>query len=93
MATIDREAEQRQIAKILDGLGSGSRQQAFADFLECYSPLILQVVRLFEADPDDALSMKGWIASAFRRSFDTSHANREDSCLKSSIVLRSGSSG
>ena len=53
MATLDREAEQRQIANILDGLGSRSCQQAWADFLECYSPLILQVVRLFEADPDD----------------------------------------
>jgi RNA polymerase sigma factor (sigma-70 family) len=53
VATIDRGVEQRQIANILDGLGSGSGQQAWADFLECYSPLILQVVRLFEADPDD----------------------------------------
>jgi RNA polymerase sigma factor (sigma-70 family) len=53
VATLDREAEQRRIANILDGLGSGSRQTAWADFLECYSPLILQVVRLFEADPDD----------------------------------------
>ena len=53
MATLDREAEQRRIASILDGLGSGSRQQAWENFLVCYSPLILQVVRLFEADPDD----------------------------------------
>jgi RNA polymerase sigma factor (sigma-70 family) len=53
VATLDRAAEQRQIANILEELGSGFRQQAWADFLECYSPLILQVVRLFEGDPDD----------------------------------------
>ena len=38
---------------ILEGLGSSSHQQAWKSFLECYAPLILQVIRLLEADADD----------------------------------------
>ncbi len=40
------------IAGILGRLGSPEAQEAWAEFLQAYSPLILQVVRLFERDPD-----------------------------------------
>jgi len=44
--------DERQISRILSGLGSGDKQQAWTDFLDCYSPVIFQVVRLFEVDAD-----------------------------------------
>src|SRR5712671_5121382 len=52
-ATLDRDADHLQIAEILRRLDSDSAQQAWSDFLESYSPIIFQVVRLFETDPDD----------------------------------------
>ncbi len=49
---MDRGAEQRRISEILRGLGSNEPRQAWTDFLEFYSPVILQVVRLLEVDAD-----------------------------------------
>lgn len=42
----------RQFAQILEGLTSRQPQEAWAEFLEVFSPLILQLVRLFEREPD-----------------------------------------
>ncbi|MCU1274962.1 MAG: hypothetical protein JWO48_2393, partial [Bryobacterales bacterium] len=52
-ATLDRDADRLQIAEILRRMESESAPQAWSDFLESYSPVIFQVVRLFETDPDD----------------------------------------
>lgn len=41
-----------QIARILQGLRSNRLEQAWTEFLQDYSPLILQVIRSFERDPD-----------------------------------------
>ena len=49
---LDKEAEQQQISRILRGLGSNESPQAWTEFLDVYSPVILQVVRLFESDTD-----------------------------------------
>lgn len=49
---MDRGAEQLQISRILNDLGSNQPRQAWTDFLELYSPVILQVVRLLEVDAD-----------------------------------------
>ena len=49
---MSREADDRQVALILQGLGSGEADSAWAQFLEAYSPLIFQVERVFEADED-----------------------------------------
>jgi len=40
------------IERIIDRLGSPGAQAAWTQFLETYSPIILQVVQLFERDPD-----------------------------------------
>jgi RNA polymerase sigma factor (sigma-70 family) len=40
------------VADILRRLGSEDRQAAWAEFIEAYSPIILQVIRCFEKDPD-----------------------------------------
>ena len=44
--------EDEQIARILKQLGSREAQAAWAEFLEAYSPVILQIVQLFEREPD-----------------------------------------
>lgn len=44
--------QDRRITQLLHELRSRSPQAAWAEFLESHSPLILQVVRLFERDPD-----------------------------------------
>jgi len=44
--------EDEQIARTLDHLRSGEAERAWAEFLDSYSPLILQIVRLFEHDID-----------------------------------------
>jgi RNA polymerase sigma factor (sigma-70 family) len=44
--------QERRITELLHELGSRSPRAAWADFLESYSSLILQVVRLFERDTD-----------------------------------------
>ncbi len=44
--------EDPPIARILERLASQEFQQAWSDFLEAYSPLILQTVKQFERDPD-----------------------------------------
>lgn len=44
--------EDSPIARILERLGSQEFQQAWAEFLESYSPHLLQTVRLFERDAD-----------------------------------------
>lgn len=44
--------EDREIPRILQGLASRDPGDAWAEFLRLYSPLVLQVVRLVEADPD-----------------------------------------
>ena len=44
--------EDPQIAGILGRLNSSEAQEAWAGFLQTYSPLMLQVVRLFERDQD-----------------------------------------
>ena len=49
---MDKGAEQRQVSRILRDLGSNEPQRAWTDFLEAYSPIILQVVRLLEVDAD-----------------------------------------
>jgi RNA polymerase sigma factor (sigma-70 family) len=50
-AELDRR-ENRNEAEIFRGLGSPDPLPAWQEFLENYSPIILQVVRLFERDPD-----------------------------------------
>jgi RNA polymerase sigma factor (sigma-70 family) len=47
-----KEAERRKIDAILEQLTSREPQQAWRDFLENYSSVILQVIRLFESDAD-----------------------------------------
>lgn len=44
--------EDEQIAHTLDELRSGEAERTWAEFLDSYSLLILQVVRLFERDVD-----------------------------------------
>jgi RNA polymerase sigma factor (sigma-70 family) len=44
--------EDEHIAGILCQLGSRQASEAWAEFLQMYSPLILRIVRLFERDPD-----------------------------------------
>ena len=44
--------EDREIPRILQGLASRDPEDAWAEFLKVYSPLVLQVVKLFETDPD-----------------------------------------
>ena len=44
--------EDREIPRILQGLASRDPEDAWAEFLKLYSPLVLQVVRLVERDPD-----------------------------------------
>jgi len=44
--------EDREIPRILQGLASWDPEDAWAGFLKVYSPLVLQVVKLFETDPD-----------------------------------------
>jgi DNA-directed RNA polymerase specialized sigma24 family protein len=44
--------EDRQLEGILRRLGSGAPEPAWEEFLEACSPLVLQVVQLFERDPD-----------------------------------------
>src|SRR6266704_1525798 len=44
--------ENSPVARILDRLGSDEFQQAWADFLETYSPNIFQTAKLFERDAD-----------------------------------------
>jgi len=39
-------------AHILQQLRSSQAQEAWAEFLQAYAPLVLQVVRLFERDAD-----------------------------------------
>lgn len=46
--------DEPRIGEILRGLGSREPQPAWSEFLELYSPIILQVVRLFEYDADHA---------------------------------------
>jgi len=41
-----------QVARILEQLGRGDAQEAWSEFLEAYSPVILQIVQLFEREPD-----------------------------------------
>jgi len=50
---LDKEADRLRIAEILRRLDSDAAPQAWMEFLEVYSGLLLQVVQLFEADPDD----------------------------------------
>lgn len=49
---LDKEAEQRQISRVLRDLESNDGGQAWREFLDLYAPMILQVVRLFESDAD-----------------------------------------
>ncbi len=44
--------EGRQLEGILRRLGSRASEQAWEEFLEACSPLVLQVIRFFERDPD-----------------------------------------
>lgn len=44
--------DDREIAELLHRLESAASQQAWEEFLEAYSGVMLQVVRLFERDPD-----------------------------------------
>jgi RNA polymerase sigma factor (sigma-70 family) len=44
--------EDSEIARLLEGLGTAGRAQAWTQFLEAYWPIILQVVQLFEREPD-----------------------------------------
>jgi RNA polymerase sigma factor (sigma-70 family) len=53
VAILDKEADRLRIAEILRRLDSDASPQAWAEFLEVYSALLFQVVRMFEADPDD----------------------------------------
>lgn len=47
--------DDRQVAqKLLEQLGSREAQAAWAEFLETYSPVLLQIVKLFEREPDHA---------------------------------------
>jgi RNA polymerase sigma factor (sigma-70 family) len=47
--------DDRQVArKLQEQLGSREAQAAWAEFLEAYSPVILQIVQLFEREPDHA---------------------------------------
>lgn len=41
-----------EVERIIERLGSREPQEAWTQFLEAYSPIILQVVQLFERDPD-----------------------------------------
>jgi len=54
MTKAERDTEDRQIAAILHRLRSREAQQAWSEFLELYSAVILQVVHLFERDADHA---------------------------------------
>ncbi len=44
--------EDRQLEGVLHRLGSRAPEQAWEEFLEVCSPLVLQVIRFFERDPD-----------------------------------------
>lgn len=44
--------EDPKVAQILEGLQSPRAQEAWKDFLEAYSSLILRVVKMVESDPD-----------------------------------------
>ena len=44
--------EETPPVQILQKLQSGQAQVAWAEFLQAFSPLILQVIRLFERDAD-----------------------------------------
>lgn len=44
--------EDSEIAHLLEGLGTPRCAQVWTEFLEAYSPAILQVVQLFEREPD-----------------------------------------
>lgn len=44
--------ENSQVVHILEQLGSKDFEQAWAEFLEAYSPVILQMVKHFEREPD-----------------------------------------
>jgi RNA polymerase sigma factor (sigma-70 family) len=50
---LDKEADRLRIAEVLRRLDSDAAPQAWAEFLEVYSGLLFQTVRLVEADPDD----------------------------------------
>lgn len=46
--------DDQRIAQILKKLGLHEAQAAWAEFLDAYSPVILQIVQLFEREPDHA---------------------------------------
>jgi RNA polymerase sigma factor (sigma-70 family) len=46
-------ADRRLISDILNGLASKTPRNAWVTFLECYGPVIFQVIRLFESDSDE----------------------------------------
>ncbi len=46
--------DDQQLARILKQLGLREARAAWAEFLEAYSPVIFQIVRLFEREPDPA---------------------------------------
>ena len=52
MAPAEWKRAEGRLASVLEGLSSGSPQSAWSEFLESYSPLVLQVVRLFETADD-----------------------------------------
>ena len=52
MAGLPFSMEDKQIAQLLQRLRSYQAQEAWAEFLASFSPLILQVVQLFERDDD-----------------------------------------
>jgi len=62
----------RRVSEILDALGSSAPEDAWSVFLESYAPLLLQVARLLERDPDSASDCFLYIcellrAKSFRR--------------------------
>ena len=67
MAPAEWKGPESRLAVILEGLASGDPKPAWSEFLESYSPLVLQVVRLFETDNDPVGDCFVFVCEQLRR--------------------------
>ena len=61
------EPEGAEVAAVLDGLESSRAEGWWTRFLRLYTPLIVQVVRLFERDEDEVGDCYVFVCEQLRR--------------------------
>lgn len=67
MAPAEQKGPEGRLPAILEGLASGNSKAAWSEFLESYSPLVLQVVRLFETEADPVADCFVFVCDQLRR--------------------------